>query len=440
MVIDGEALRGRAADLAAQVERTFKSMEKLDKQGQKVSARVAGAIEAAESTLETCKKGLEAAVARCVDAATASNARATETLKQVFHDGKAVGDAQHKALTAATNIALTRADTLKSELQGLALEAEGAVNRVLGGLPERLAEADERTLILEQRIESILSSLSGRIESAFSQGEERLSRLAELADILERSGGGANEALGATIAAIESERKALEESVAGASEMLARVGASIKGQGRVATVTADSVMTKLKQLEGVLTQQVQLLERAAQSADRVPLVAAVVGPSDAAPAATESPRALITAPAAGEARPAPSGTEKMDPMAQLRGSIGSLSELASLLVGILGDKVEAGLGHASVADRSAALRRLTEQSTQTSGPDSAGVKLYKLPQARLLADKFMTRFERLLRDAGDGSADDMLPVILLTTDVGKVYLALSKLSTRDRPETARAIQ
>ena len=127
-------------------------------------------------------------------------------------------------------------------------------------------------------------------------------------------------------------------------------------------------------------------------------------------AAASAAEAPLTLPARGEMRAA-----KPDPLPQLRTNIADLAELASLLSQILGDTVEQGLGQGGVADRTASLRRLSELLTTTSGPNSAAARVYSLPQARLLADKFMTRFERLLRDAGDGSAEDMLPVVLLTS-------------------------
>ena len=46
------------------------------------------------------------------------------------------------------------------------------------------------------------------------------------------------------------------------------------------------------------------------------------------------------------------------------------------------------------------------------------------------ATRFMSQFERLLNQAGQNDPEELLSVSLLTADVGKIYLALSKATER----------
>ncbi len=332
-------------------------------------------------------------------------------------------------------------------MQALALEAEGAVGRVMGELPERLADADHRALALEQRLENMANSLAERMDVAAEQSEARLTRLAEIVGTVERSGAVSDEALRAAVVRANTERLALQEGVEGASEKLEKTGAALKNQGRIAAVTVDSVALKLAQLESTLGQHIELLEQAAAAAERLEKANAAVAAMPAAGLlgeagpASEPERVLELTPAQQVAtHSAPAAEAGPDALVLLRKQISDLAELATLLGDVLSDRADAALGAAAtVADRAASLRRLTELLARPVGPKGAANRLYSLPQARLLADKFMTRFERLLRDAGDGNANDLLPVILLTTDVGKVYLALSRLASSTRVETTRAV-
>ncbi|MCZ6455498.1 MAG: hypothetical protein O6909_14760, partial [Alphaproteobacteria bacterium] len=49
---------------------------------------------------------------------------------------------------------------------------------------------------------------------------------------------------------------------------------------------------------------------------------------------------------------------------------------------------------------------------------------------RALAVRYMREFERLLGQAGDADADELLSAILLTADVGKAYMLMSRAVDR----------
>lgn len=51
---------------------------------------------------------------------------------------------------------------------------------------------------------------------------------------------------------------------------------------------------------------------------------------------------------------------------------------------------------------------------------------------RTLATRYLREFERLLAQAGDADPDELLSASLLTADVGKAYLLLSRAVERHK--------
>jgi hypothetical protein len=54
------------------------------------------------------------------------------------------------------------------------------------------------------------------------------------------------------------------------------------------------------------------------------------------------------------------------------------------------------------------------------------------PEFRALASKYLSEFEKLLTQAGEADPDELLSASLLTADVGKSYLLLSRAVERHK--------
>jgi hypothetical protein len=54
------------------------------------------------------------------------------------------------------------------------------------------------------------------------------------------------------------------------------------------------------------------------------------------------------------------------------------------------------------------------------------------PEFRALASRYLSEFEKLLTQAGEADPDELLSASLLTADVGKAYLLLSRAIERHK--------
>ena len=78
----------------------------------------------------------------------------------------------------------------------------------------------------------------------------------------------------------------------------------------------------------------------------------------------------------------------------------------------------------------AAVRRVASRSKDPIAVARVRELFEEDEEFRTLAMRYMREFERLLSQAGDADPDDLLSASLLTADVGKAYMLMSRAIDR----------
>ncbi len=326
------------------------------------------------------------------------------------------------------------------------------------------------------------SDVDGRVAHSVTAAAERLSQLnRDLDTAVERIGTahtgleGVRAALGsaaaeadaaaeATAGALTRQRDDVETAVGAVRTAVQVVGDTLKSQGRAAVLTADTVVVKLKQLKGALSGYVVQLQEAGyetvrrtdaagkalrdqtESFDGV--AGTLEGRADVLRTALETHITEMLA-ALDES------LQQVQPIADSFGRYGEalraaedsvrrgtflrsanvvMDDLASTAVDL--DKVlSGGVPRAiwrrfSAGDRAGAVRHLANQIKDTDLVEALRERINDDDSFRPHAIRFITQFERLLRQAAENDPEDLLSISLLTADVGKIYLALSKATNR----------
>ncbi|MEK9833274.1 MAG: hypothetical protein VW453_11845, partial [Rhodospirillaceae bacterium] len=110
-------------------------------------------------------------------------------------------------------------------------------------------------------------------------------------------------------------------------------------------------------------------------------------------------------------------------------------------LGSLGNEIEEALDGAaapeimrrfSKGDRGVALRRISARAGDPIAVNRVRELYEDDEDFRTLATRYLREFERLLAQAGDADPDELLSASLLTADVGKAYLLLSRAVERHK--------
>ena len=257
-----------------------------------------------------------------------------------------------------------------------------------------------------------------------------------------------------------------------------QVGDTLKAQGRTAALTADTVVVKLKQLEGALTGYVEQVQQAGfETVRRTDAVGRVLrdqtqtfdGVADKLEDRAGTLRTALAEHISELLIALDQSMQQAQPVAESFGRYGEalrgaaqiavreaaalraaednvrrgtflrsanvvMEDLASTAVDL--DKMlSRGVPRAmwrryTSGDRAAVMRHLAHQIKDTELVAALRERISTDDSFRPHAIRFVTQFERLLRQAAENDPEDLLSVSLLTADVGKVYLALSKATNR----------
>ena len=379
-------------------------------------------------------------------------------------------DAHAESLTrrlASSNSSIARtAETVAAHTNSIrenlktAADADGRLTALVGGAAERL------------------SRLSNDIDQAISRIGQAQMTLDGTRAALGSAAAEAETAVKATSGALTRQRDDVVAAMEGVHLTARQVGDTLKSQGRTAALTADTVVVKLKQLEGALTGYVEKMQEAGfETVRRTDAVGrAVRGQTEAFDSGADKLEnragALRTALAEQISEllvALDKSMQQAQPIAESFGRYGEalrgaaqiavreaavlreaennvrrgtflrsanvvMEDLASTAVDL--DKMlSRGLPRAmwrrfTSGDRIAVMRHLAEQIKDTELVAALRERISTDDSFRPHAVRFITQFERLLRQASDNDPEDLLSVSLLTADVGKIYLALSKATNR----------
>lgn len=379
-------------------------------------------------------------------------------------------DAHAESLTrrlASSNSSIARtAETVAAHTNSIredlktAADADGRLTASAGATAQRLAR-------LSQDIDEAVSHI-GQAQTTLDGTREALGSAAAQA----------KSAVAVTSGALTRQREEVVAAMEGVHLTARQVGDTLKAQGRTAALTADTVVVKLKQLEGALTGYVEQVQQAGfETVRRTDAVGRVLrdqtqtfdGVADKLEDRAGTLRTALAEHISELLIALDQSMQQAQPVAESFGRYGEalrgaaqiavreaaalraaednvrrgtflrsanvvMEDLASTAVDL--DKMlSRGVPRAmwrryTSGDRAAVMRHLAHQIKDTELVAALRERISTDDSFRPHAIRFVTQFERLLRQAAENDPEDLLSVSLLTADVGKVYLALSKATNR----------